>query len=724
MHFYAYLTLCAINVYARSTGGSRFALHIGVMHHGSNLLFVSWISSSGPETFWRSCWILIIRRHLRLEHHNIGMRRRQAPGKKVKAQCSSEPVIATLPSFPVHDISASRSRNDAQMDHDLESLLGNLLHMILLSILEQLEDKLDNLRNTLEDVPSRVAGLMEQIWVAKGPYRLENGGVSLEMVCPISIGDCAVSQSPVTSELDKPGEPTLCLQAQFSDRHTPFQDCMLSSPTDVQVCRDEPSFVYSQCCQIDMTHSRTRACNLASQMYMSHNRTAACNLTFQMYTSRSRTSACNLGFQMYKSHGRTCACNLGFQMYTSRTLTSACYVYFKMNTSCTRSSACNLGFQIEMNYSRIVFYPGALRQIFRPEHWMQSCDFSRNLFMGIRHCKTTAYNNWDQQQNLCPHPVFSDGDEPHQNHCKQPVLINGKEPDECLNEELMCFDCHGPQQNQCLQPMPTDEITPDEHLKSGLLSFDDFGSQQTQCLQLVFQDTQCQQQNLCLKQEVPYTHDPNVDYEIESLHPNAQCPDQKYKVEPLHTAAEDQELGPMHSEAQEADQNYKLEPIHQAEQDSNQSYKLEPPCTESQCSDQNDMLEPSCTDAQDSDQNYKLEPLSTDSQGSDQNYKPEPPCTDAQDSDRNYKLKPSFTDSQGSDQNYKLEPPCTDAQGSGQNDKLRLLSPDEWGPSVPASCLKLDRSTADENALTDSMERGNTKSDLLLFQATTGMCSL
>ncbi|XP_078528693.1 uncharacterized protein LOC144806136 [Lissotriton helveticus] len=168
------------------------------------------------------------------------MGRRRAPGKKVTAQCSREYVRAIVPSLPLHDISTSGSRNGAQRDQEQELLLDDLPHIILLSMLEELEAKLDNLMNTVEDVPSRVAGLIKKIWIEKDQGSLDNDTVSLEMVCPVSIRDCTVSRS-VTPQLDRTGDLSLCLQPVFSDGHAPKQECTLSSPTDVQVRPYEPN---------------------------------------------------------------------------------------------------------------------------------------------------------------------------------------------------------------------------------------------------------------------------------------------------------------------------------------------------------------------------------------------------------------------------------------------------------------------------------------------------
>ncbi|XP_078501498.1 uncharacterized protein LOC144755926 [Lissotriton helveticus] len=203
------------------------------------------------------------------------MEKRQVPRQKGEVQCSPEPVRGALPSSPIHNVSSSGSQNDAQRDCEMEALSGNLPNMILLSMLEQLEAKLDNLQNTLVDVPSRVAGLMEQIWIAKGLDHLENGGVSLEMARPVVVRDCPLSRSPPinlsvrakevnpclqsTSPPGRDPQPNQCLHPTSPHGHEPKQSQCLQPlspagpgprqdgtvsrcpPPDVQVIPGEPS---------------------------------------------------------------------------------------------------------------------------------------------------------------------------------------------------------------------------------------------------------------------------------------------------------------------------------------------------------------------------------------------------------------------------------------------------------------------------------------------------
>ncbi|XP_069086063.1 uncharacterized protein [Pleurodeles waltl] len=162
------------------------------------------------------------------------MERRQAPETKRKEQCSPERVRAALPISPVHNVSASGSQNSAEQNHELEPLSGNLPNVILLSLLEQLEAKLDNLHNTLEDVPSRVAGLMEKIWKEKCQYHLENGGVSLGMVSPVM----GRSRPLPLNLLVRESNLNHCLQTVSPHGHEPQQNHCLQ-PTSLHCCESQ-----------------------------------------------------------------------------------------------------------------------------------------------------------------------------------------------------------------------------------------------------------------------------------------------------------------------------------------------------------------------------------------------------------------------------------------------------------------------------------------------------
>ncbi|XP_078502633.1 uncharacterized protein LOC144759902 [Lissotriton helveticus] len=499
------------------------------------------------------------------------MGRRRAPEKKAKAQCSRESVRATVPSFPVLDVSALRSRNDAQRDQDKELLSENLPHIILLSMLEELEAKLENLMNTVEDVPSRVAGLIKKIWIEKDLGFLDNGAVSLEVVCPASIRDCAVSQSPATPQPGSPGEPSLCLQSVFSDGHAPKQDCTLSSPTHVQVRPEEPSI----CLQPLLPDLHGPQQDQSMQPVFSNVHESQQDLCFQPDFTEVHESKRDQCFQpgfpdVHESQQDQCM-QPGFP--DGNGLQLDCTLSRCPHTDPPgRSLGTNRCLQYEFVDGQTPQQDQSVQSAF-PEKREPDEPLKQEP-------SPLSANSWDQKQKLCPHPLFPEGHEQQQNHCIQPALPDGKRPDDHLEEELMCFDFQDTQENRRLQPVSPDGMSSDEHLESWLFSFGGVGSQQTQCLQ----------QHLCLKQELPHAQDPNVNYELEPMRPEAQEPEQK------------------------------------------------------------DKLEQTCAGAP------------------------------------------------GSDQKYKLEPPC----------------PEERGQSVPPSFLGLDTNTADE----DSMEIGNTKSHLFLFEAT------
>ncbi|XP_078505856.1 uncharacterized protein LOC144763768 [Lissotriton helveticus] len=450
------------------------------------------------------------------------MGRRRAPGKKVTAQCSRESVRATVPSLPLHNVSASGSQNDVQRDQDLEPLSENLPHIILLSMLEELEAKLENLLNTVEDVPSRVAGLIKKIWIEKDQGSLDNAGVTLKVVCPASIGDCAVIRSPATPQLDRPVEPSLCLQTVFSDGHAPKQDCTLSSPTDVQVRPEEP--------------------NLCLQPMFLHR------------CDPQQDQCLQPGFPDGNVVPQDCP-------------PSRCP---QTDPPC-RSLEAKLCLHSEFVDGQTPQQDQSVQSVF-PEEWEPDEPLKREP-------SPLSANSWDQQQNLCPHPLFPEGHKPQQNHCIQPTLPDGNVPDDPSEEELMCFDFQDPQENRRLQPVSPDGKAPDENLESGLLSFDEMGSQQTQCLQQHL----CLKQELPyapdpnvnyeLESMRPEAQEPDQNDKLEQTCADAHGSDQKYKLEPLRTDAEG------------SDQNSILEPLHPDSQHQHQNCKAELYCPDerSQC---------------------------------------------------------------------------------------------------------------------------------------------
>ncbi|XP_078502562.1 uncharacterized protein LOC144758587 [Lissotriton helveticus] len=602
-----------------------------------------------PAEFFKKTADLLTRHllalHLKLENQSTRMGRRRTPGKKVTAQCSRESVRARVPSVPLHDVSTSGSRNDAQRDQDLEPLSENLPHIILLSMLEELESKLDNLMNTVEDVPSRVTGLIKKIWIEKDQCYRDNGTVSLEMVCPVSIRDFTVSRSPVTPQLDRPGDPSLCLKTVFSDGHAPKQDCTLSSPTDVQVRPYEPNLCLQpvfpdrrdpredQCLQPGFpdVHESKQDQRMQSGFPDVHEsqKEQCMHPGFPDVHESQRDQCMEPGFP--DGNGLQLDCTLSRCPQTDPPGTS-------LEANLYLPSEFVLGQAPEQDQS----VRSAFLEEREPDEPMK------------QEPSPLSTISWDQQQNLYPHPVFPEGHEPQQSHRIQPALPDGKEPDGPL-EELMCFDFQDPQENRSLQPVSPDGMSSDEHIESGLLSFDELGSQQTQRLQ----------QHLCLKQELPYAQDPNVNYELESMHPEAQEPEQKDNLE--QTCAD----------AQGSDQNNTVESLHTAALDQ----ERESVFPEAQNTDQTNMLEPLHTEEQDSNVNCKLEP--------------------------------ARPDAEGSDQSYILEPLYPESQHQHQNCKAELLCPEERGQPVPPSCVELDTITADEDASSDSMETGPTQSHLL-----------
>ncbi|XP_078508670.1 uncharacterized protein LOC144768621 isoform X2 [Lissotriton helveticus] len=112
--------------------------------------------------------------------------------------------------------------SDAHSGPNPESHVGHPPTLVVFAMLERLETKLDNLHNSVGEVPSRVAHLMEKIWVEKGRDFLEGGAVSLEAVSPAGVRDCSCPRSLPTARPASPGVPSPSLQV-FPDSHDPMR---------------------------------------------------------------------------------------------------------------------------------------------------------------------------------------------------------------------------------------------------------------------------------------------------------------------------------------------------------------------------------------------------------------------------------------------------------------------------------------------------------------------
>ncbi|XP_078502627.1 uncharacterized protein LOC144759789 [Lissotriton helveticus] len=320
------------------------------------------------------------------------MEKRQVPRQKGEVQSSPEPVRSTLPSSPIHNGPSSKSQTDAQRDCEMEPLSGNLPNMILLSMLEQLEAKLDNLQNTLEDVPSRVAGLMEQIWTAKGLDHLENGGVSLERVSPVVVRDCPISRSPPINLSVRVKEVNQCLESTSPPGRDP-----------------QPN----QCLQPLSPHGHE-----AKQ--------SQCPQPLSPHGHEPKQSQCP---QPLSPHGH----GPRLDGTVSRCPPPDVQV-IPGEPSLRLPPVFDDGQEPQQDQCIQLVSPVEQEQ---EEHVKKDPLYA---------------DSWGAQQNVCPQPLFHEGHEPQQIHCSQPMLPDGEGTSELLKQELLWFDGEGQWQNLCRQP--------------------------------------------------------------------------------------------------------------------------------------------------------------------------------------------------------------------------------------------------------------------------------
>ncbi|XP_069499084.1 uncharacterized protein [Ambystoma mexicanum] len=114
----------------------------------------------------------------------------------------------------------------------------------ILPTLQQLHAKMDHLQNTMQDIPLKVAEVMEQIWRTKGQEFLKNRVTSVEMVSPAMDRDYDRHAFPPA------GEPSICLQQAFN---WPFQPKQCLKP----VITDEQS-QKKQCMQPGITDGQSQ----------------------------------------------------------------------------------------------------------------------------------------------------------------------------------------------------------------------------------------------------------------------------------------------------------------------------------------------------------------------------------------------------------------------------------------------------------------------------------
>ncbi|XP_078502626.1 uncharacterized protein LOC144759757 [Lissotriton helveticus] len=345
------------------------------------------------------------------------MEKRQVPRQKGEVQCSPEAAKSTLPSSPIHNVPSSRSQTDAQRDCEMEPLSGNLPNMILLSMLEQLEAKLDNLQNTLEDVPSRVAGLMEQIWIAKGLDHLEK--VSLERVSPVVVRDCPLSRSPPINLSVRAKEVNPCLQSTSPPGHDP-----------------QPN----QCLHPTSPHGHEPKQSQWPQPLSPRGhepKQSQCPQPLSPHGHEPKQSQCPLPL-----------CSNGHEPKQSQ---------------CPQPlSPAGPGPRQDGTVSRcpppdIQVIPGEpslrLPPVFDDGQEPQQDQCIQLVFPVQQLKKEPLYaDSWGAQQNVCLQPLLHEGLEPHQNYCSQTVLPDGEGTSELLKQELLWFDGEGQQHNICRQP--------------------------------------------------------------------------------------------------------------------------------------------------------------------------------------------------------------------------------------------------------------------------------
>ncbi|XP_069499056.1 uncharacterized protein [Ambystoma mexicanum] len=112
-----------------------------------------------------------------------------------------------------HSIAEGSSQNP-QTISEFVPPKGHFPSIGVLATLKHLQEKMDHLQNTMEDMPLKVAEIMKQSWLTKGPDYLK---MSEQTVGAASGRECNLKGFPPTLFHGNRAELNLCLQQVFSD---------------------------------------------------------------------------------------------------------------------------------------------------------------------------------------------------------------------------------------------------------------------------------------------------------------------------------------------------------------------------------------------------------------------------------------------------------------------------------------------------------------------------
>ncbi|XP_069499071.1 zinc finger protein 2-like [Ambystoma mexicanum] len=112
----------------------------------------------------------------------------------------------------------SHSKNDQGHFHS-DTPTADIHNLVILSTLNKLEEKVDHLQSTMEGIPVKVVGLLEQMWLTKGEDFMKMCIGSLERVSQVTVGDCNLNEYPTTPLVVGPAESSLWVQQVFPNGH-------------------------------------------------------------------------------------------------------------------------------------------------------------------------------------------------------------------------------------------------------------------------------------------------------------------------------------------------------------------------------------------------------------------------------------------------------------------------------------------------------------------------
>ncbi|XP_069499119.1 zinc finger protein 391-like [Ambystoma mexicanum] len=324
---------------------------------------------------------------------------------------------------------ASSGSSDTPRPHESQPHTGYLPNMALFATLQRLEAKMDHLHSSMEDMPTKVAGLMKHIWLTKGEEYMKDSATLVEKFSPLMGTDHSFSASPPQVNS---GEPSSCLQPIFSHGSDQQVDQRMQP-----VFTDKQMQQQSQCVQ-EMLAAGQGPPNQCIQQGSTDGQRRQNQCVKQIFADEQRTQNQSIqsGFADWQSPGKHLPLRrvLHVAQGQEQKLCSKPLFPGKKNPDDTvkREPLCS-GEQVR-EVSRV------LQEAFPDEH-VPELNYS---------IETLCIDEQGQDQNYKLESMFPVGQNQDQNYKLEPLSPDGQVPDQKHNCEPLYPDVQG-----TLDPLPS-----------------------------------------------------------------------------------------------------------------------------------------------------------------------------------------------------------------------------------------------------------------------------